>query len=103
MLRVNVSGQTGRRHDKTLIVTKLRYDATTTDGIVLTVAMVERETSTPCEDFCDFAIADIVPFTCVKGLDHERVKVSNYPNVAAWLDRVASRPSVKKAMVQKFG
>ena len=50
-----------------------------------------------------YSIADIIPFTRVKGLDHERVKVADYPNVAAWLDRVASRPAVKKAMAQKFG
>jgi GST-like protein len=51
----------------------------------------------------EYSIADIIPFTRVKGLDHERVKVSDYPNVAAWLDRVASRPAVRKAMAQKFG
>ena len=51
----------------------------------------------------DYSIADIIPFTRVKGLDHERVKVADYPNVASWLDRVASRPAVKKAMAQKFG
>lgn len=51
----------------------------------------------------DYSIADIIPFTRVKGLDHERVKVTDYPNVAAWLDRTASRPAVKRAMVQKFG
>jgi GST-like protein len=51
----------------------------------------------------DYSIADIIPFTRVKGLDHERVKVADYPNVAAWLDRVAARPAVTKAMAQKFG
>lgn len=51
----------------------------------------------------DYSIADIIPFTRVKGLDHERVRVADYPNVAAWLDRTASRPAVKRAMVQKFG
>jgi len=51
----------------------------------------------------DYSIADIIPFTRIKGLDHERVKVADYPNVALWLDRVASRPAVKKAMAQKFG
>ena len=51
----------------------------------------------------DYSVADIIPFTRVKGLDHERVKVADYPNVAAWLDRVASRPAVKKAVAQKFG
>ena len=51
----------------------------------------------------DYSVADIIPFTRVKGLDHERLKVADYPNVAAWLDRVASRPAVQKAMAQKFG
>lgn len=51
----------------------------------------------------DYSIADIIPFTRVKGLDHERVKVADYPNVAAWLDRVGARPAVTKAMAQKFG
>jgi GST-like protein len=51
----------------------------------------------------DYSIADIIPFTRVNGLKHERVKVSNYPNVAKWLERVAARSAVKKAMEQKFG
>jgi GSH-dependent disulfide-bond oxidoreductase len=51
----------------------------------------------------DYSIADIIPFMRVNGLKHERVKVSNYPNVAKWLERVATRPAVKKAMEQTFG
>ena len=51
----------------------------------------------------EYSIADVIPFTRVKGLNHERVKVSDYANVAAWLDRVALRPAVNKAMAQKFG
>jgi len=51
----------------------------------------------------DYSIADIIPFTRLNGLKHERVKVSNYPNVAKWIERVAARPAVKKAMEQKFG
>ena len=51
----------------------------------------------------DYSIADIIPFTRVNGLKHERVKISDYPNVAKWLERVAARPAVKKAMEQKFG
>jgi GST-like protein len=50
-----------------------------------------------------YSIADIIPFTRVNGLNHERVKISNYPNVAKWLERVAARPAVKKAMAQEFG
>src|SRR5262249_2729726 len=50
----------------------------------------------------DYSIADIIPFTRIKQLDHDRVKVSDYPHVAAWLDRAAARPAVQKAMAQKF-
>lgn len=51
----------------------------------------------------EYSIADIIPFTRIQQIDHERVKVSDYPNVAAWLKRVAARPAVTKAMEQKFG
>jgi GSH-dependent disulfide-bond oxidoreductase len=51
----------------------------------------------------DYSVADIIPFSRVNGLKHERVKLSDYPNVAKWRERVAARPAVKKAMEQKFG
>jgi len=51
----------------------------------------------------DYSITDIIPFTRIAGLSHERVKVSNHPNVAKWLERAAARPAVAKAMGQKFG
>jgi GST-like protein len=51
----------------------------------------------------DYSIADIIPFTRINGLNHERVKASNYANVARWLERVAARPAVTKAMEQTFG
>jgi GST-like protein len=51
----------------------------------------------------DYSIADIIPFTRIAGLSHERVKVSDHPNLAKWLERVAARPAVAKAMAQKFG
>jgi GST-like protein len=51
----------------------------------------------------DYSIADIIPFTRVNGLKHDRVKISDYPNVVKWVDRVAARPAIKKAMQQKFG
>jgi GSH-dependent disulfide-bond oxidoreductase len=51
----------------------------------------------------EYSIADIIPFTRIEQISHERVKVSDYPNVAAWLKRVAARPAVVKAMGQKFG
>jgi GST-like protein len=51
----------------------------------------------------DYSVADIIPYTRISGLKHDRVKVSDYANVARWLDRVAARPAVQKAMAQKFG
>jgi GST-like protein len=51
----------------------------------------------------DYSIADIIPFTRVNGLKHDRVKVSEYPNVVKWVERVAARPAIQKAMQQKFG
>jgi GST-like protein len=51
----------------------------------------------------EYSVADIIPFTRINGISHERVKVSDYPNLAAWLKRVATRPAVAKAMEQKFG
>lgn len=51
----------------------------------------------------EYSVADIIPFTRVNGISHERVKVSDYPNLAAWLKRVAARAAVIKAMEQKFG
>ena len=51
----------------------------------------------------EYSIADIIPFTRVGGLKHESVKMSDYPNVARWIDRVAARPAVQRAMSRKFG
>jgi len=51
----------------------------------------------------EYSVADIIPFTRINGISHGRVKVSDYPNVAGWLKRVAARPAVTKAMEQKFG
>jgi GSH-dependent disulfide-bond oxidoreductase len=51
----------------------------------------------------DYSIADIIPFTRLNGVRHDRVKVSDYPNVAQWLARVAARPAVNRAMERKFG
>lgn len=51
----------------------------------------------------EYSIADIIPFTRIQGISHDRVKVSDYPNLAAWLARVAARPAITKAMERKFG
>lgn len=45
-----------------------------------------------------FSIADIIPYTRIAGVKHDTVKVSDYPNVAKWLERVGARPGVKKGM-----
>ena len=50
-----------------------------------------------------YSVADIIPFTRINGISHERVKVSDFPNLMTWLKRVAARPAVIKAMEQKFG
>lgn len=51
----------------------------------------------------EYSIADIIPFTRINGIKHETVKVADYPNVQRWIERVAARRAVKKAMEQKFG
>jgi GST-like protein len=51
----------------------------------------------------EYSIADVIPFTRIKGISHEEVRVADYPNVAAWLARVAERPAVRRAMEFKFG
>lgn len=51
----------------------------------------------------EYSIADIIPFTRINGIKHDTVKVSDYSNVAKWVERVAARPAVKKGMDQKFG
>lgn len=51
----------------------------------------------------EYSIADIIPFTRINGIKHESVKVSDYPNVAKWVERIGERPAVKKAMERKFG
>ena len=51
----------------------------------------------------EYSIADIIPFTRVHGVKHDKVNMSDYPNVTRWLGRVAARPAVQKAMSRKFG
>ncbi|MBX9759340.1 MAG: glutathione S-transferase family protein [Beijerinckiaceae bacterium] len=51
----------------------------------------------------EYSIADIIPFTRIVGVNHERVKTADFANVAAWLARVGARPAVRRAMEQKFG
>jgi GST-like protein len=48
-----------------------------------------------------YSVADIIPFTRIGAIKHDVVKVSDYPNVAKWLERVAARPAVKKGMEVK--
>ena len=53
-----------------------------------------------CEEY---SLADMIPFTRLVGVAHETVKLSDYPNVVAWLERVKARPAAQKALAQKFG
>lgn len=50
-----------------------------------------------------YSIADIIPFTRLNSLNHERVRIADFPAVAAWLSRVSARPAVRRAMERKFG
>lgn len=50
----------------------------------------------------DYSIADMAPITrLIQFADHEWMK--SRPNVARWINRVASRPAVKKALEMKIG
>jgi GST-like protein len=51
----------------------------------------------------DYSIADIIPYTRIAWINHETVKVSDYPNVARWLERMNARPAVRRAMDIHFG
>ena len=51
----------------------------------------------------EYSVADIIPYTRINSFKHERVKLSDYPNVAQWAERVAERPAVQTAMGLKFG
>lgn len=48
-----------------------------------------------------YSIADIIPYTRISTIKHDTVKVSDYPNVAKWVERVGARPAVKKGMAVK--
>lgn len=48
-----------------------------------------------------YSIADIIPYTRINGIKHESIKMSDYPNVVKWLERVGARPAVKKGMEVK--
>lgn len=43
-----------------------------------------------------FTMADIAPAVGAMGLSHQGIDLADYPNVAAWIGRVASRPSVQR-------
>jgi GST-like protein len=47
----------------------------------------------------EYSIADIATVTWVSGLPtHFRMDMAPYPNVSAWIERVTSRPAVKRAL-----
>lgn len=62
------------------------------------------ETQLSRNDFLagDYSIADMAPTTrLVQFSDHEWMKTR--PNVARWINKVSSRPAVKKALEMKIG
>ncbi len=62
------------------------------------------ETQLSRNDFLagDYSIADMAPITrLVQFSDHEWMKTR--PNVARWINKVSSRPAVKKALEMKIG
>lgn len=62
------------------------------------------ETQLSRNDFLagDYSIADMTPITrLVQFADHEWMKTR--PNVARWINKVSSRPAVKKALEMKIG
>jgi len=67
-------------------------------GAKVQLAVMDKHLATNEYFAGSYSIADIIPYTRIAGIKHETVKVSDYPNVAKWLERVGSRPAVKKAM-----
>ncbi len=62
------------------------------------------ETQLSRNDFLagDYSIADMTPITrLVQFADHEWMKTR--PNVARWINKVSTRPAVKKALEMKIG
>ncbi len=49
----------------------------------------------------DYSIADMSLYGWVKGYKSRDIDIADFPNVAAWIDRVAARPAVAKAMALK--
>ncbi len=45
-----------------------------------------------------FSMADIAPAVGAMGLSHQGIDLGDYPNVAAWIGRIAERPSVQRAI-----
>lgn len=46
----------------------------------------------------DYSIADIAAYPWVHRWQFQEIDLANYPNVAAWLDRIAARPAVHRGL-----
>jgi len=49
----------------------------------------------------DYSIADMSLYGWVRGYESRDIDIAEFPNVKAWIDRVAARPAVQKAMALK--
>jgi GST-like protein len=47
----------------------------------------------------DYSIADIAAFPWTRGYEQQRVKIEDYPYVAAWREKMGARPAVEKGMM----
>ena len=46
----------------------------------------------------DYSIADMAIFPWARGWERQGQDIAEFPNMSAWLDRIASRPAVEKAL-----
>jgi len=49
----------------------------------------------------EYGVADMATFGWAKGYDHYGVSPGSIPHVKKWVDRVADRPAVQRAMAKK--
>lgn len=49
----------------------------------------------------EYSIADMATFDWAKGYEHLGISPGSIPHVREWIDRVAERPAVQRAMAKK--
>ena len=49
----------------------------------------------------EYSIADMATFGWAKGYDHLEITPESIPNVKKWIDRIAERPAVQRALAKK--